>query len=92
MSVAPWCPSRSSKTPCCRATLRVPEDEQVNIRLRGLPYFEELPGMPQQFNVEELPVDVSEPAPSIPEPGALMLVGLGLLGVSHRLRRTFHPR
>jgi hypothetical protein len=70
-----------------------PEDEQANMRLRSLPFFEELPsGMPQQFNIEELPVDVSEAAQSIPEPEALMLVGLGLLSVSRRLRRTFHAR
>ena len=70
-----------------------PEDEQVSLWLRSLPLLEELPAdMPHQFNMEELPVDVSEVAPSIPEPGALMLVGLGLLGISRRLRRSFQTR
>ena len=45
-----------------------PEDEQVNIRLRALPYFEELPaGIPQDFH-EELPADVSEGSSG--DPGA----------------------
>ncbi len=44
--------------------------------------------MPQEFH-EELPADVSEAAPSIPEPGALMLVGLGLLGLSRRVRAYY---
>jgi hypothetical protein len=66
-----------------------PEDEQVNLRLRTSLFFEELPaGMTQDFH-EELPADVSEAAPSIPEPGALVLVGLGLLGLSRRVRAYY---
>ena len=66
-----------------------PEDEQVVFRLRAMPFFEELPAaMPQDF-LEAPPADVQEAAPSIPEPGALMLVGIGLLGLSRRVRAYY---
>ena len=67
-----------------------PEDEQVFLRLIALPFFEELPaGMPQDFQ-EGPPADVSEAAPSsIPEPGVLLLVGIGLLGLSRHVRAHY---
>jgi hypothetical protein len=65
------------------------EDEQIAFRMRALPFFEELPAaMPQDFQ-EAPPADVSEAAPSIPEPGALILVGIGLLGISRRVRAYY---
>ena len=56
-----------------------PEDEQLNVRLSALSFFEELPpAMLKGVEGEELVADVPEAVPSIPEPGALLLVGLGL--------------
>jgi PEP-CTERM motif len=68
-----------------------PEDEQVNIRLlSALPFFEELPAaMLKDVHDEQLVSDVPDAVPSIPEPGALMLVGLGLLGLSRRVRAYY---
>jgi hypothetical protein len=67
-----------------------PEDEQAVLRLLSSPFFEELPaGLPREFP-ETMPADVSEAAPSsIPEPGALLLVGIGLLGLSRRVRAYY---
>ena len=70
-------------------TPRGPRTSRSTSGYAALPFFEELPaGMPQDFH-EELPADVSEGVPSIPEPGALMLVGLGLLGLSRRVRAYY---
>jgi hypothetical protein len=67
------------------------EDEQVALRLFASPYFEELPAaLPPDFG-QLPPADVLEAAPSIPEPTALLLVGVGLLGLSRRLR-AFYAR
>ena len=37
------------------------------------------------------PLDISENATAIPEPGALALIGLGLVGMSRALRRRITP-
>jgi hypothetical protein len=65
---------------------RGPDDEQDLMRLINPPVFDEVPMVAQSFAVEDVTPD------SVPEPGALMLVGLGLLGVSTRLRRAYRNR
>ncbi|HTV02565.1 MAG TPA: PEP-CTERM sorting domain-containing protein [Luteitalea sp.] len=61
-----------------------PDDEQVVFAMAtpfASPYFE---GISQAAVAE--PTD--DDTPSIPEPGALLLIGLGMLGASSRLRRA----
>ena len=65
------------------------EDEQVAFRLRATPFFEELPAAMTQDFQEAPAANVEEAAPTIPEPGALMLVGIGLLGISRRVRAYY---
>jgi hypothetical protein len=60
------------------------DDEQAAMRLQATPYMESL-AMSMSYD------EVSRSAP-IPEPGALLLVGLGLLGASTRLRRAYRQR
>jgi len=85
----PVAPITFFEDPMTPPDIQGPEDEQVVLRLLSSPYFEELPaGMPQEIP-GALPSDVSEAAPTIPEPGALMLVGLGLLGLSRRVRAYY---
>ena len=87
----PVVPESFFEDPMTPPDVRGVEDEQVILRILASPYFEELPaGTPEDLR-EPTPADVSEPAPSIPEPGALMLVGIGLLGLSRRLR-AFYAR
>ncbi len=63
-----------------------PDDERLALTLFSTPIFEELPlAMHAQ-------ADASRQAGTIPEPGALLLVGLGLLGASTRLRRAYRKR
>ena len=63
-----------------------PDDEQVvfaSVTPYSFPYFE---GLSQASWIEPQ----AEPdGSSIPEPGALLLIGLGLLGASSRLRRSY---
>ena len=85
----PVAPVTFFEDPMTPAGVQGPEDEQVVLQFLASPYLEELPaGMSQAYH-EVVPADVSEAAPSIPEPGALMLVGLGLLGLSRRLRAYY---
>ena len=63
-----------------------PDDELGFARLRNVPFFEEVPddlGFSAQALVQ---------TESVPEPGTLLLVGLGLLGASTRLRRAYRAR
>lgn len=64
-----------------------PDDEQAVARLFTVPYYEPQPLMLGSFSVEQS----TEPDP-VPEPGTLMLVGLGLLGASTQLRRVYRNR
>lgn len=74
--------------------MRGPEDVQAALRflpLGGAPpqfHFEELPVAGRGASYDELPVGKS----AIPEPASAMLVGLGLLGVSSRMRRAARLR
>lgn len=64
------------------------DDEQPAVHLmasRG--YFDPLPEEPA-FEASLVVADDSD----VPEPGALLLVGLGLLGASRRLRRAYAKR
>lgn len=61
-----------------------PDDEQPVLRLTNVPFFEGLPVSMQQPTFDE----PSGEQDSIPEPGALLLVGVGLLGAAARLRRS----
>jgi hypothetical protein len=65
-----------------------PEDEQHLLFLQAMPYVEELPAESPQFVYDEQP-EASDALPSIPEPGIAMMVGIGLLGLSHRIRRSY---
>ena len=67
-----------------------PEDEQAGLRMMAShPYFED---SAPKLVFEELPAASQASVSDVPEPGALMLVGLGLLGASHRLRRSYNAR
>ena len=66
-----------------------PEDEQELLFLQPMPFIEEVPAESPQFAYDELPVGESEALSSIPEPGIAMMVGLGLLGLSRRIRRSY---
>lgn len=71
-----------------------PDDEQEALQVLSMPAFEQLPyATGARLSFEELPGespdqnDFQETA--VPEPGALALIGLGLLGASARLRRAY---
>ena len=67
---------------------QVADDEQPELRLMASPgFFDPVPEGPS-FAASLAPVDESD----VPEPGVLMLVGLGLLGASRRLRRAYAGR
>lgn len=74
-----------------------PDDELV-IRgfeppphLENLPYFEPMPQASTLY-VSDLPLVADESASTIPEPGLLALIGIGMLGVSNRLRRHYRAQ
>jgi hypothetical protein len=65
-----------------------PEDEQAGLRMMAShPYFAD---SAPKLVFEELPAASQSSVSDVPEPGTLMLVGLGLLGASHRLRRSYN--
>lgn len=63
-----------------------PDDEQAFLRQFSVPTFDEMPSM------SAMTLDSTALAEPVPEPGALMLVGLGLLGASTSLRRAYRNR
>lgn len=75
-----------------------PDDEMVMRALETLPYVENIPyyeSLPQaspQYVVDPPPPAGAASAAPIPEPGLLALIGLGMLGVSSRLRRHYHSQ
>jgi len=76
--------------PAVPPTLTGPDDEQQLAQaLLSVPYFEELPSEGALF--DELPVGIDQQVSTIPEPGALALIGMGLLGLSRSLRRRMRP-
>ena len=65
-----------------------PDDEQALVSVLAVPHFEQ-----QRLAMASISFEDSPPeSDSIPEPGALLLVGLGLLGASSRLRRAYRNR
>jgi hypothetical protein len=78
--------------PMIPAEAQGPEDEQVRLRLVLGPTFEDVPvAFLQELPREEPRADAVDPALTIAEPGVLILIGLGLLGASLRLR-TYYAR
>lgn len=68
-----------------------PDDEQAVVfgfQPYSVPYFESLP---QESSLQYQELDAAGPDrdSTIPEPGVLALIGLGLLGASSRLRRAY---
>lgn len=63
-----------------------PDDEQAFMRQFNVPTVEEMP------SISALTFQADAASEPIPEPGALMLIGLGLLGASTRLRRAYRNR
>lgn len=72
---------------------RGPEDEQLALQRLSMPFFEQLPELNgPRLTYEELPGlagDDPDAPGTIPEPGALALIGVGLLTMSNRLRRAY---
>jgi hypothetical protein len=66
-----------------------PEDEQAALQLQAMSYFQGVPVENPQFASDELPEGGSDALSSIPEPGIALMVGIGLLGLSHRIRRSY---
>ena len=68
-----------------------PDDEQavvLGFQPYAVPYFESLP-QESSLQYQELDDAGSDRDSTIPEPGVLALIGLGLLGASARLRRAY---
>lgn len=63
-----------------------PDDEQALMLQFSGPTFEQTPMLSLTFDESARSTD------SVPEPGALLLVGLGMLGVSTKLRRIYRKR
>ncbi|MGV3518050.1 PEP-CTERM sorting domain-containing protein [Luteitalea sp.] len=84
----PVTPIRFFEDPILPPAPQGPDDEQLTTRLLSVPVFEKLPAEPQ-VAYEALPVAGTS---SIPEPGIAMMIGVGLLGLSARLRRSTRAR
>lgn len=73
-----------------------PDDEQEPVELMNVAFFEDMPDAPRYLVLYDAPTDdqANEAAVpgTIPEPGTLALIGIGLLGVSRRLRRRYQTR
>ncbi len=74
--------------PLAPPELQGPDDEQIGLQRLSVPFFEPLPQVPYRITYQQLPEEDDTPS-SIPEPGALALIGIGLLGLSSRLRRAY---
>jgi hypothetical protein len=98
----PVTPITFLEDPIAAPELRGPDDEQVPQLLVTVPFFGDVPpglsdlphGLALRYaalSLESAP-DVHTPASqdqSIPEPGALALIGIGMLALSRRLRKAF---
>jgi len=83
-------------TPFMPAAPAGPDDELVMQALETVPYFETLPYYEQRSQAAFLLLDEApaedENQSTIPEPGLLALIGIGMLGVSNRLRRHYRTQ
>lgn len=87
------------ETPFTPAVQAGPDDELVMRSLETLPYVENIPYYEQLPRTSSSYLAAAAPAPdqstgdsSIPEPGLLALIGVGMLGISSRLRRHYQSQ
>ena len=89
------------EVPFAPGALRGPDDELVMgpaggpQALLNIPFFEALPYSPQRWYDESLEyraADDTAGTEAVPEPSVLALIGLGMLGASHRLRRRWQSQ
>lgn len=74
-----------------------PDDELVMRSPEPLPFLENIPyyepmARASRLSVGDVPLADDAAPSSIPEPGLLALIGIGMLGVSNRLRRHYRSQ
>jgi hypothetical protein len=74
-----------------------PDDELVMRSSEPLPFLENIPyyeprAQASMLYVSDLPLADEASPSSIPEPGLLALIGVGMIGLSNRLRRRYQSQ